>query len=555
MIAKLVIVVIQMEQNKAIILVVFILLSETLIGQSPIKYVLGKVTFVTSKNIYVKFDNTQQIDIGDTLYTKRDTIYKPFLIVKEKSSVSCVNHKLDTTLIQKNDEVYYAIYPDTSIQINQNNDIAFEDTLEETSDVQTLDKSDNRLQDTTALKSYSQNITGRFTFSNNASIQSDNNFQRIRASLSLNAQHISDSRISFQSYATYRHRYGIDQINTTFYDDMKIFTLALQYDVDSSMYASVGRKINPNIANLGAVDGAHLHKDLNKRMAAGVFAGFRPNITNYSFDTDWPLYGLYIHVKNNDALSQGQSTIAFAEQKYLGATDRRFLYFQHSNYIVKNVSFFFSSEFDIYQRIHDEITHQVKLTSLYTSLRYRIRRNLTLSAAFDNRRNIIFYEAQQNFIDQLLAQETRRGLRFQINYNPIRRININSSIFLRYQGDNPKPTQNTVMTLGISSPYGAGSYLSFTYNSLESFYFGGQIYSLRTNKAILKNKVNIELNYRHLKYDFFNSEQTLDQNIFGVSCQFNVAKSRHLSINYEGTYDKNKSFHRYFITFVQRIKK
>ena len=28
----------------------------------------GKVTFTTSKNVYVRFDNTEQMTIGDTLF-------------------------------------------------------------------------------------------------------------------------------------------------------------------------------------------------------------------------------------------------------------------------------------------------------------------------------------------------------------------------------------------------------------------------------------------------------------------------------------------------------
>ena len=36
-------------------------------GQEKDQLINGKVSFITSKNIYVKFDNTENIKIGDTL--------------------------------------------------------------------------------------------------------------------------------------------------------------------------------------------------------------------------------------------------------------------------------------------------------------------------------------------------------------------------------------------------------------------------------------------------------------------------------------------------------
>ena len=52
-------------------------------GQDTV--IIGKATFVTSKNVYVKFENTKKIKIGDTLRTSTKT---PCLIATNKSSNS-----------------------------------------------------------------------------------------------------------------------------------------------------------------------------------------------------------------------------------------------------------------------------------------------------------------------------------------------------------------------------------------------------------------------------------------------------------------------------------
>ena len=50
----------------------------------------GTVSFVTSQNVYVKFQSTKDISAGDTLFIMKDTNKIPALIVKDLSSISCV---------------------------------------------------------------------------------------------------------------------------------------------------------------------------------------------------------------------------------------------------------------------------------------------------------------------------------------------------------------------------------------------------------------------------------------------------------------------------------
>ena len=54
----------------------------------------GEVTYRTSQNIYVKFQSTKQISIGDTLFLAKNGVIIPALIVNNLSSTSCVGTPL-----------------------------------------------------------------------------------------------------------------------------------------------------------------------------------------------------------------------------------------------------------------------------------------------------------------------------------------------------------------------------------------------------------------------------------------------------------------------------
>ena len=71
------------------ILILLLFLSQ-ISAQDESKIINGKVSFITSKNIYVKFINTDDINIGDTLNLQKNGIATPCLIVQKKSSTSCV---------------------------------------------------------------------------------------------------------------------------------------------------------------------------------------------------------------------------------------------------------------------------------------------------------------------------------------------------------------------------------------------------------------------------------------------------------------------------------
>ena len=66
----------------------------------------GKVTYITSQHVYVKFSSMEDITEGDTLYIQQGGKDVPALQIKNLSSISCVCLPLLTDAFKVSDKVY-----------------------------------------------------------------------------------------------------------------------------------------------------------------------------------------------------------------------------------------------------------------------------------------------------------------------------------------------------------------------------------------------------------------------------------------------------------------
>src|ERR1035437_1698420 len=110
-------------------------------------------------------------------------------------------------------------------------------------------------------------LDGRISLSTYLNNTSDSTVNSIfRLNLSLNAEHIANSNISAECYMslTKKNTYSpvismADSLTFINYQnnsplDLKIYNLAVKYDLNKTMSILFGPKININLANIGAVD-------------------------------------------------------------------------------------------------------------------------------------------------------------------------------------------------------------------------------------------------------------------------------------------------------------
>ncbi|MBK6498860.1 MAG: hypothetical protein IPG00_12150 [Saprospiraceae bacterium] len=175
--------------KSVIIYIILFFLPIVIIGQD-INEIIGTVSFKSSKNIYIRFTNTAEINVGDTLWVNKGLDqWEKSLVVKQKSSTSCVTDNLYNVEVNIGQQVKH-------MSISMPEKVA-SDLKKEIEIAITPDSVVTETEQPT--KNKKQITTGRVTFSTNASINpgQQSNFQRIREGLTLNIQNIQQSDFSF----------------------------------------------------------------------------------------------------------------------------------------------------------------------------------------------------------------------------------------------------------------------------------------------------------------------------------------------------------------------
>jgi hypothetical protein len=522
----------------------------------PSDTIVGQVTFKTSQNIYVRFASTRGIEPGDTLYTNAGEKGRPVLVVTQTSSTSCVGLPLPGAAIDVGISVYVrkpaapgpATKPDTPVAVVLPPEAAPIEPQDEAIPLHVEDVSE-----THGFTGPSR-ITGRVSAATyiNISDQPGGDIQRMRYTLSMTAAHEGERGLSMEVFTTFRHTVGEwDEVRQQFGQAFKVYSLAAQYDVNRQTHLWLGRKINLNLANLGAIDG--LQAETGKGdFFGGAFAGSRPDHFDYGFNPELLQYGAYVGHRKQGQRGQLTSTIAFAEQRNQGATDRRYLYLQHSSSPLKDVQLFASAEFDLYTLDTQQVRQGVKFTSAFFSLRYRVSDALSLYGSFDARRNIVFYETYKSFLDQFIDDQTRQGLRFNLTYRPARRITLGASLGSRFERNLP-PTRNlnSYLTFARTPVLGLSASLSAVW--IETSYLTGNVIGMRLYRDVLKGKVYTELQYRRASYRYGGGETRLDQHIAGLNLSWRIRKKLSLAVNFEGEFQPGRTLARIYGNVVQRF--
>jgi hypothetical protein len=521
-------------------------------AQEAAQPLTGSVTYVTSQNVYVKFPSTENMAVGDTLFMKKGDILAPVLTIKALSSLSAVCIPLNDAKVSISDEVVTRqktkiLTPETTVP-------PFPVVPPVTENLDTVPPKK------TTIGRRKQVLTGRVSISSYSNFSSETDLsQRMRYTFSLNMENIGGSKLSAETYMSFVHSNdNWDEIKNDVFNGLKIYSFALNYEFNRMNRIWLGRRINPRISSMGAIDGLQYELKL-KSFTIGLVGGFRPDWQNYGFNANLVQFGGYLGHDYSNKKGSMQTTLAFIDQLNTGVTDRRFLYFQHTNSLLGNLYFFGSVELDIYNKVFDQQDSVLKqdnkpsLTNLYLSVRYRPIRQLSLALSYSSRQNIIYYETFKNYVDRLLEETALNGFTFQVSYQPVKRLSVGFNAGYRDRKTDPKPTKNLyayvtytgIPVLDIST---TGSY---TY--LETSYQTGNIYSLGFSKDLMKGKFYLGINYRYVNYKFIPSEVKLVQNMGEAYITWRIMKKLSCSMNYEGTFENGFTFNRVYINLTQRF--
>ena len=485
----------------------------------------GIITFLTSKNAYVRFENTEFIKVGDTLYTEPKT---PCLLVTNKSSNSVVCQPINSCNLIKGTKVFFEKNIIQKPIINHNETIPDELDISYNDSIMSIKKQNK--------KSYLETIDGRISAASYSTFSDKRDDRhRIMGRLMLNAYHLNFSKFSFETYMNYRKNIISGNTSNNFRDakNLRIFNLALTYEIDSTFFVTLGRKINYKISSLGAIDGVQAEKQLGK-FYVGAIGGFRPDLIDFGFNSNLLQYGAYAGIQTGENNFISQTTIGFAEQRNDNAIDRRFAYLQHSSTIKRNLNLFSIVELDVFNNANDSVNAGPRLTNLYVSARYRFSNKLNMTLSYDSRKQIIYYKTYESDIDELLDEDiARQGLRARLNVRPLKKIFAGLSYSKRFQSDNQNQSNNYYGYISYNDIPTIGGRVSLAYNLNSSNYLDSNIASFRYSNEFWDNRLSAEIYYRFVDYSYKNNLLNYNQHYIGTFLSYFIDRTLIFSISGE----------------------
>ena len=510
---------------------------------------LGKVTYKSSQNIYVQFESTEGILAGDTLFIKTKGKLHPSLQVSFISTMSCAGSAINGDNIKVGDELL------AIVKIKQTEDNAIDTSIAAYIPQQT------EILPVTLKKSSLGNVkknnsNGRISIQSYSSLNSGNTSekdQRWRYTASYNAEGIGESGFSISSYFNFAYSAAEWQaIQQRPWNNLKVYDLSLGYDFDEETTIKIGRYLNPKISNISSVDGLQFQKKLSNYFG-GLIIGSRPDFATLNFNSKLFEYGGYIG--RTDTINSGlmENTLAFFQQTNNFKTDRRFIYFQHNNSLMKNLNLFLSSEIDLYALEKGEGKNKLSLTSFFFSTHYSPVRIISFSLSYDARKNVIYYETFKTTIDSIIENETRQGIRFGTNIRPFNNLFIGLNAGYRFLKKDIKPSRNFNGYLTYSQIPFIEISPTLSYSRLISNYVDGSIYGIRLSKYLSFIDYSLSISFTKVEYDYLASFVKLKQNNFSADLSGRIWDQLFVSCSYEGVSEGQQNYSRILIDLSFRF--
>jgi hypothetical protein len=544
-----------------IIFVMMILAPGIILSQVSEKRIekTGKITFQSSQNIYVRFDNTDGINEGDTLYIKKNKKLVPAIIVKYLSASSCSGKSIGNTSI--NDGETIIAFVEERLE-NKAHETGIKPVMIDTLALQ----AQNKVVDTVAVPEIKSNYirnykpdktyNGRFSIQSISSLDNTsaaNDLQRWRYTFSFNKSDFMNSHLSFSNYIVFAYTANQwSDVKSNINNSLKVYDLTLTYKPNEQTTFWLGRHLNSKVGNIGATDGLQIERQMGD-FYSGLIVGSRPNYMDYSYNLKLFEYGGYIGLFNRSNDIYIENVIGAFQQTNDMKVDRRFLYFQHSDNLIPKTNLFMSSEIDLYKRDSNNIGQSTfNLTSFYLTLRVAPSRVFSFTTTYDARRNVVYYETYKFIIDTLFQNQLRQGLRFNTYIRPVNNLFVGLNAGYQFRSGDVQPSKNYGGYLNyINFPFfdinPSLNFVKIISNYLNGTDAGGKL------SKYFSNGMSISIGYRKLIYQFTTVPDKINQNIFSSDLSFILFGSLSLSINYEGVFESSNTFSRVFIDLTTRF--
>ncbi len=526
-------------KNLMILLVVF---SVLLFAQNDQK-IIGTVTYISSQNFYVRFESTNKISVGDTIYISETGTR--IGIIQYLSSQSAACSFLLKTSVEMNSRVY--------VFINKND-------VDSTSTTQKVEGEEDFFPNNIYKTNLNNlKIKDNFGFSGRVSVRSFTNYttsvsraqnQYWRYSLSLRGKNVGIKNLEFQTSTTYGYRAENWMKSGSIWNNLKVYDFFFSYQPTTSSTIQIGRIRNQNLYSLSTFDGI-LFDYAFSHFTLGTFVGSHPDWQNMGVNIKLMQYGAFLSREDSLGRIAMSNNLSVANQTNSGKTDRRFLYFIHRTRLT-NFSFALSSEFDLYQVEFNKAKSVFNPTSIYASAMYRLDKKLSFDLSYDARKKIYYFESFKSTIDSILDSRMRQGVRLGMYYQYSRTLSIGLNGGFAKQNDDPLPSFNAGTTISLTEITKLNFSFVGDFTYLQSNFLNGFAYGIKFNKYFPADNLNIGLGLRRVDYLFArNTSDGIAQNIVNADLSWQMFKSLYFNFVYEFVSEKRVTANRLFIGLSQ----
>jgi hypothetical protein len=397
--------------------------------------------------------------------------------------------------------------------------------------------------DDSETKELKSSVVGKISvqsYSNLSNLSRELSYQRWRYAFQLTANNIGSTRLSYSHYINFAYRASDwNTVTSNLGNAIRIYDLSLRYDFNDRTNVTAGRHINRKVSNVSMVDGLQFETGVSS-WSFGVITGARPDYRNLGFNLNLLEYGAYIYKTDTLGFGNMQNTISLFEQTNHSKTDRRFLYFQHTNSLIQNTRIFLSSEVDLFKKELGVSKSDFSLTSLYASVNIRPSDIVSFNLSYDARKNVIYYETFKTFADSVYENETRQGFRARVSLRAVKGLYINGNYGYRFRKGDAKPSRNYGGSLSYYKIPVVDLRIGTDFSWLSTSYIDGTIWGISLSRDI-SNGANLSVDYRNTIYDFNKTVDKLKQHSVSINLSLSLLRPVYLGLTYEGVFEDTRT--------------
>lgn len=511
----------------------------------------GRITFMTSRNLYVRFPSTKGLAPGDTVFLGDQRKKIPVMVIKYLSSESCSGEILGTAGLKTGERVYAEIYGPARPVVEKDISASPPDSASEESRRE-IPASAEVISGNSFRRIYGGITANSYSSFSNFSTGSGN--QRWYYSFALNGDNLMDSGLSFSSYMNYSYLGSQwKDLRVSPLRNLKVYDLTLSYrSGDSRIWG--GRHINPAISEVGPIDGIQFQTEAGP-VVVGAALGSRPDYYTYGYNPS--LFEIGGYVSRADTFNDGNmtNTIGLFQQYNRMKTDRRFIYFQNVTNPSNDISFYLSGEADIFTLRNGSPSGDISLTDMYLSTFYTPANRISLSLSYSAQRNTIYYQTFGISVDSLLPSQNqlRHNMMLGATFRPFGSTFLRMSGGYSFQQGDVSPTRNLMASITQGNIPILELSATISFSTIKSGFMSGSMYGVRLLKYIPLNSTNVSLGYQQQKYTFGAGAGNSVQDQLDLTLNTRLLGRMFLNLYYQGIFSGSTTFGSFMGGFSYRF--